>query len=475
MFDLIHPGTIRHLKDAKNMGDILIVTVIQDSDVRKGPGRPIFHDTQRAENVASLSMVDYVSIVDDTVPFQCIKRLKPDIFAKGRQHKENDNQIRDKIYAEEKDLYFGLSKIMETSGFSITSSKIINNFLDIYPEHIKTYLREFSKVYPFDYIKDKLDCLKGYKVLIIGDGIVDEYCYCETMGKSPKADVIVNRFLSVDVFAGGAFAIANHVSGLCNHVHLVSVLGLEDTREDFVKSSLRPNIKATFFYRDDAPTIIKKRYINTHNTKVFEVNYINDTSINEPLENQMIDFLNKIIKDYDLVLVSDFGHGLITKRLIGFIEAQANMVAVNTQTNGANAGLNLITKYGRTDFICLDGYEARLATQMKYEDFEDVAVELMAMVNTERLIITAGSAGSLCISRGGSINRTPAFATKVIDVIGAGDAFFSYAAPCMALGMPVELVSFISNAVGALAVAIIGNKRPVEKYEVLEFIQNVLQ
>ncbi|MBF0520346.1 MAG: hypothetical protein HQK92_11550 [Nitrospirae bacterium] len=457
------------------MGDVLIVTVIQDADVRKGPGRPIFTDTQRAENVASLSMVDYVSIVDDSVPFNCVKRLKPDIFAKGREHKANDNQIRNKIYAEEKELYFGLSKIMETSGFSITSSKIINSLIDIYPEHIKTYLREFSKIYPFAYIKERLDSLKGYKVLIIGDGIVDEYCHCETMGKSPKSDVIVNKFLSTEVFAGGAFAIANHVSGLCDHVHLVSVLGLEDTREDFVKNSLRPNIKSTFFYRDDAPTIIKRRYINTRNTKIFEVNYINDTSISEHLENQMTEFLAKIIKDYDLVLVSDFGHGLITKRLIGFIGAHANSLAVNTQTNGANAGLNLITKYDRTSFICLDGYEARLATQLKYEDFEDVAVSLMQMVDTERLIITTGGAGSLCISRNGSINRTPAFATKVIDVIGAGDAFFSYAAPCFAAEMPVPLVSFISNAVGAIAVAIIGNKKPVEKYEVLEFIQNVLQ
>ncbi|MEO5358664.1 MAG: bifunctional ADP-heptose synthase [Nitrospirae bacterium YQR-1] len=346
---------------------------------------------------------------------------------------------------------------------------------NVYPEHVKAYLRDFSKIYPFDYIKDRLNSLKGCKVLIIGDGIVDEYCYCETMGKSPKSQVIVNRFNNEEVFAGGAFAIANHVSGICDNVHLITILGRRQTREDFVRTCLRPNVKPTFFYRDDATTTIKRRYINNKQIKLFEINYINDTFIDEELENTIKAFLLTIIKNYDLVLVSDFGHGLVTKQLIGFIEQNAGTLAVNTQTNGANAGYNLITKYGRTSFICLDGYEARLATQMKYEDFRDVAAALMTIVNTDHLIITTGAAGSLCINSGGVINITPAFGTNVVDVIGAGDAFFSYAAPCFAAAMPMELVSFISNAVGAIAVAIVGNKKPVEKFELLDFIQNLLQ
>ncbi|MFN3822018.1 MAG: alanine--tRNA ligase-related protein, partial [bacterium] len=69
VYDLIHPGMIKHLNSAKKQGDILIVTVIKDKDVRRGPGRPIFPEKLRAENVASLSYVDYVSIVDDEIPF----------------------------------------------------------------------------------------------------------------------------------------------------------------------------------------------------------------------------------------------------------------------------------------------------------------------------------------------------------------------------------------------------------------------
>ncbi len=118
IFDLIHPGVIQHLNSAKKQGDLLIVTVIKDKDVRKGPGRPIFPEALRAENAASLSMVDYVCVVDDEKPFECVKRIKPDLFAKGKSIKDHDNIIHDKIFEEEKELYFGKVRIHETGGFS---------------------------------------------------------------------------------------------------------------------------------------------------------------------------------------------------------------------------------------------------------------------------------------------------------------------------------------------------------------------
>ena len=145
VYDIIHPGMIKHLNSAKKQGDVLIVTVIKDKDVRRGPGRPIFHEKLRAENVASLSQADYVCIVDDEIPFDCVKRIKPDVFAKGKSHKERDEKIHEKIFEEERELYFGKSKIYETDGFSFSSSQIINNFLYVYPDETKNYLKNFSK------------------------------------------------------------------------------------------------------------------------------------------------------------------------------------------------------------------------------------------------------------------------------------------------------------------------------------------
>ena len=476
VFDIIHPGIIKHLNEAKERGDVLIVTVIKDKDVRKGPERPIFQEDLRLENVSSLAQIDYCCLVDDETPFECIKRIKPDYFAKGRKYAERDRSIHSKIFDKERELYFGKCKIHETDGFSFSSTHIINNFLDIHSEETRNFLKMFSKKYSFHNVIKRLDDLKNLKVLLLGDGVIDEYYYCESMGKSPKAQLIVNKYVTHEVFAGGTFAIANHVAGLCDKVQLVTLLGREDSREDFVSDNLKSNVSAKFFYRDDGTSVIKRRYINQYQKqKMFEINYINDKNISGKIESEVISYLESVVHEYDLILVSDFGHGFITNNLIQKIEEFPKKLAVNAQTNGANAGYNLITKYNKTNFICLDAPEARLATQEKYIEIEYVAKKLLNGIDTDYLTITVGSNGSLCVNRKGEINRTPAFATKVIDLIGAGDAFFSLSSLCFALGMPMDLVSFLGNVIGALSVQVVGNKRSVEGHEIKEFIHAVLK
>jgi rfaE bifunctional protein nucleotidyltransferase chain/domain len=84
-FDLLHLGHVRYLQEARKQGDSLVVAVNSDSSVEqiKGPGRPIIPDNQRAEVVAALSCVDWVTIFDEPDPLVLIKLLKPDVLVKG--------------------------------------------------------------------------------------------------------------------------------------------------------------------------------------------------------------------------------------------------------------------------------------------------------------------------------------------------------------------------------------------------------
>lgn len=342
-----------------------------------------------------------------------------------------------------------------------------------YPEEVRDFLKSFFKKYSLRQIVSKINDISRLKVLILGDGIIDEYHYCESLGKSAKAPLVVNRFLTHEIFAGGAFAIANHLAGLCDEVQLVSLLGKKDSREDFIRHNLKSNVRLKFFYKD-GPTIVKKRYINQYlNQKLFEVNYLNDNDINAQLESQIIDYLKKVLPSYDIILISDFGHGFITPKIIKFIEKNAKCFAVNTQTNAANSGYNMITKYRNPTYVCLDEPELRWAAQERYLDVEAVARKILKTIKSKSLIVTLGKSGSLGINRSGQLNRTPIFSTVVIDTVGAGDAFFSFTAPCLAKGMPLDLVSFIGNVVGALAVQIVCNKKPVEKEDVFRFIRSL--
>jgi rfaE bifunctional protein nucleotidyltransferase chain/domain len=84
-FDLLHPGHVRYLADARSLGDVLVVALNSDRSVRilKGEGRPILNEQERAEVVAALQAVDYVTIFDQETPFALIARLLPDILVKG--------------------------------------------------------------------------------------------------------------------------------------------------------------------------------------------------------------------------------------------------------------------------------------------------------------------------------------------------------------------------------------------------------
>ena len=85
VFDLLHPGHVRYLQDARREGDALIVAVNSDRSVRtiKGPERPITPDHERAEVVAALACVDAVAIFDEDDPHEIINRLRPDVLVKG--------------------------------------------------------------------------------------------------------------------------------------------------------------------------------------------------------------------------------------------------------------------------------------------------------------------------------------------------------------------------------------------------------
>jgi len=91
-FDILHAGHVRYLETAKSLGDILIVGLNSDESVKmiKGDKRPIVEQTQRAEVIAGLGCVDYVTVFNQSDPLRIIQRLKPDILVKGEDWEEKD-------------------------------------------------------------------------------------------------------------------------------------------------------------------------------------------------------------------------------------------------------------------------------------------------------------------------------------------------------------------------------------------------
>ena len=118
VFDLIHPGHIKHIEEAKKQGDKLVVTLTADRFVNKGPGRPFFNETLRSETLAALSAVDYVALNDTSDAVSCIKKIMPDIYVKGIEYADHEKGVTGKISEE-------VSAVEEVGGFVHYTNDIV--------------------------------------------------------------------------------------------------------------------------------------------------------------------------------------------------------------------------------------------------------------------------------------------------------------------------------------------------------------
>ncbi len=476
VFDLMHPGHVRHLEAAKDSGDMLVVTVTPDEYVGKGPGRPVFNQHLRAETIGAMQSVDYVAINEWPTAVKTIKKLKPHAYVKGSEYAAPEDDLTGGISHEEDAVTSIGGRIIFTDEITFSSTELINRHLNVFNDEVRVFLDDFKKRHPSSEIIDLLKRLSDLKVLVIGETIIDEYHYCKAIGKPVKEAVLATKYISEETFAGGVIAVANHLAGFCNDVHMVSCLGTLDTKEEFILDHLKPHIQPKFFYRNNTRTIIKRRFVDPDFlTKLFQLAYIDDRDLPAELNKETCDYLEATIPDYDLVLVVDYGHGFIQKDITRILCEKARFLSVNAQTNSSNYGFNPITKYPSADYICIDEPEIRLASHDKFGKLEDLIIDTANKLDCKNVVITRGHVGSISYDTDGKFYEIPIFSSNVVDRIGAGDAYLAITSPCVAMGADMELVAFIGNAVGAMAVGIVCNRSSIEPVSLYKYITTLLK
>jgi len=294
------------------------------------------------------------------------------------------------------------------------------------------YIDNLKKKYSLSDVKSYL---KKYKlnVIVIGEMIIDEYYFGRSVGKSGKAPIVAfeNEFL--DVYEGGSVAIKNHLKDLCD---------IDIFTGDFI--------------------VKKRRYIEK-NQKLFETySYV-------PNNNQ-----NKIkfdIKDYDLVIVADFGNRLIDKNLQNKIEKESKYLCLNTQMNAGNMGLNTINKYKRWDYICIDHNELRLATSNQYDTIDEITIDKFKGMENKLISITESTEGSI-IYDGNTLINTPSLIdqTKIVDTTGAGDSYFAITSILSYLKVPIDIIGLYGNIAGAISCTYMGNKDCISKDKLFNYL-----
>jgi rfaE bifunctional protein nucleotidyltransferase chain/domain len=477
VFDLVHLGHVRHLDEARRNGDVLVVTVTADRFVNKGPGRPVFSAHLRAQMLAALENVDYVAISETPTAVDVLRTIRPDVYIKGPDYANAADDITGGISAEREAVESYGGRIAFTDDITFSSSTLINKFLGVHDSQLQTYLEEVRAADSLGSILRAVESVANMRVLIVGDTIIDEYKYVSPMAKSPKENMIATLFQSREVFAGGVIAAANHTASFCKSVDILTAVGAHESFEDLIRESLKPNVSFDCVRRPGKPTTRKTRFVEPgYMRKLFEMYVMEDQPLDEDEEALFLRALREKIAEYDLVIVCDFGHGLITPAVVDALERGAKFLAVNTQTNSANLGYNLVTRYRRADYVCIDAPEARLAVGDKFGDIETIASRsLRSRVACDRLVITHGKNGCITFDSNVGTHRIPAFTGSVVDTVGAGDAFLAVTSPLVAAGTPMNLVGFIGNAAGAMKVGIVGHRTSIERVPLTKFVTAILK
>ncbi|MBL79121.1 MAG: cytidyltransferase [Nitrosomonadaceae bacterium] len=475
-FDLMHSGHIRYLQRAKQEGDILLVTVTADSFVNKGPGRPVFGEQLRAENIAALACVDQVAINNSLSAVDALNKIRPNIYAKGAEYRSHGDDVTGNISREQQAVEKYGGNIFYTDEVTFSSSSLLNEYFNVFPSETKLFLQDFRSRWTDKDIHQQLASLSDLKVLVVGDAIIDQYHYSTPLGQTGKGNVLAVRYDSEEQFAGGAIAVANHIAGFVNSVTLATGLGQFDSHEQFIRSKLLSNVSPQFFYFKDAPTVTKRRFVDGDMFKFFEIYFFKEEmKLSDEGEN-ICKWLDDNLAFYDVVIVPDFGNGLITSDMIKVLGDKAKYLVVNTQINSGNRGYHVIHKYSRVDFASLNEPELRMAAYNRHDPLEAVIKKISGLVEVQQIATTRGTKGVIVFDKKDKVfHRVPALSTRVVDRIGAGDAFLSLAGLCAGKGLSAEVAAFVGSVAAAMDVQIICNREPIDPVSLNKYVSTLLK
>jgi len=460
VFDLLHPGHIRYFSAAQGMGDVLVVTLTADEFVDKGPGRPAFTETLRAEAVAALEVVDFVAVVEDASALPAIEVVQPNVYVKGGEYADPSTDATGRIVDERLlvEAYGGRIEFTDEATFS--SSTLINAFFPQHSAPLRESIQRLNEDYGIDEVMHWLDGLSALQILVVGETILDVYTECEALGKASKEPVLCMNRNSSETHAGGALAVAGHCSGLGAEVSLISGLHSSDLSHSVVKQIQAQGIHTTFIETDPRRTIRKERIIDSNTqARVLELYSMDDEPLEDQAQEDLLSTIRQQAAAYDAVVVADFGHGFMHDRVIELLAEESCWLAVNAQANAGNHGFNSIQRYPRADFVTLNGNEARLEARRRHIDFDSYIPRLCEILEAQAVLVTQGAAGLDIYRSVGDVTRSPALAPFVKDRVGAGDAVLAVTSMLTNLGAPTAIIGFIGNLVGAWAVSFLGNQR----------------
>jgi len=306
-----------------------------------------------------------------------------------------------------------------------------------------------KKKYSLKEIFIYLDKLYKCDPAIVGEIIIDKYSVCEAIGKSGKEPVMVIKEGTDYKILGGSGALANNLSNFCKNVGLISDIGAKSDQITKHCKAIK-NLQTNFFIKKRTSIIKKTKFVNVHNhSKYFGSYEIDDRKLDSEEENKFLNILKKRINSFDFILVADYDHGLITKKIHNFLIKSKKKIICTLQLNSSNIAYHDILKLNGSDLLVVNSNELLNFYKRKTNtrDIIKLSKKFIKDHKYKNLIVTLGQNGSYYFNKK-SFYHFPAITNKVSgDKIGSGDTFLVLAS----IGFMLNLHPQVLMMLGTLA------------------------
>ena len=471
VFDVVHPGHVRHLAYAKTKADILVITITADKHIKKGIYRPHIPEGLRALNLAAFEMVDYVIIDQDSTPINILNTIRPDFFAKGFEYTSSGLPPATQEEAEVVESYGG-QMIFTPGDVVYSSSKFLNLALPKVQLDKLLHLMEYNGI-DFNMLRQTLTKLSGYHVHVVGDTIVDTYTRTTFIGGQTKTPTFSVLYQGQDDYIGGAGIVSQHLRAAGAKVTFSTVLG-DDKLKDFVIEGLKASGVNIDPIIDSTRPTIQKNAIIAAGYRLLKVDTLDNRAISHDILEQLINRISN--SDADAVVFSDFRHGMFNRLSVPDLTRAIPQKAFRVADSQVASRWGNITEFKGFDLITPNEREARFAMADQDSTVGRLASLLKESSEYRNLILKLGDRGIFCTSDDptakDSYFSVDSFANNVVDAVGAGDALLAYATLTLMATGSLVMASILGSMAAACECEIDGNV-PVKSENVLAKIDAV--
>jgi D-beta-D-heptose 7-phosphate kinase/D-beta-D-heptose 1-phosphate adenosyltransferase len=293
-------------------------------------------------------------------------------------------------------------------------------------------------------------------ILVVGDLMVDEYLWGDVERISPEAPVQVVTIKEEDYSLGGSGNVVNNIVALGAKVSVVGVIGTGRNGQLLLDKLNELGVDITGIFQDSNRPTTRKTRIIASNQHVLRIDRETKESISEPTFEVIAKYLEDKIPDVDVVLISDYGKGLITEALIARLVAAAQKHKKITIADPK--GLDF-SKYSGISLITPNKKEAALASGIEVEDektLKEAGDKIFQRVGIDKLLITCGKDGMVLFDRNKAPYKIKAEARQVYDVSGAGDTVLAVLGLAVASGISFEDGAVLANTSAGIVVGKVG-------------------